>query len=111
MRNVLLAATLCFVEAGVLLRPSGPTLAVGGAAYAPPPPPAGDAFLATMTPDDLARGLWALQRSGATLDDHQRALVHEAAVLRHAWETARADRRTARATFLADSPALVEACR
>lgn len=104
MRLPALAALLCLVEAAALFQRPAPPIVVAAPAPGALTRPEGDVDLRTMTADDLARGLWAMQRAGAPLRPDQLALVADAATLRREWEQLREDRRRAAAALAAAQP-------
>jgi hypothetical protein len=116
---LLLSVALCGAEAVALARnsPSRPLILARQAAATPVAASgstgATGAFEGTMTPDDVARGLWALGDGGPGLSTEQRASlagsVEKARTLRAKVADLRQLRRSRQDRWLADGAALAEA--
>lgn len=103
----LVALLLCLAESRFFLQKNRAILVMATDA-----PPAGggqsrvDPLLASLTPDDLARGVWALSREpdGLSADQRQKlqTVLSEGTEIRRRIEVLRVQREAARRQWLAD---------
>jgi hypothetical protein len=120
----LLLLALCLVEAGALARPAGPGVVVtADMSTSRPVPgpeepalaadPTSPTFLAHMTADDVARGVYGLgaETGAVALSPAQRGaiapLLRDGAALRTRLGELRMERRTAREAWEADGARIV----